>query len=160
LAIKYVNIPELHKDEKNWHMHGILHGLPIEHLKQFQKGDKTPDGKSIKKELWEKGYYYWPAYMEKFGFCSFGQIRDHDKTAAYMTKYITKDISKSVRELNAKSYYCSRGLKKAIELDRGYLGISIDDSAYDYVGDYVKIMWFTKDQYQLFSKNIIPFDNL
>ena len=157
LSLKYVNIPELHYDEINWHMHGILHGLPMAHLKQFKKGDKTPEGKPIKKDLWEKGYYYWPAYMKKFGFCSFGQIRDHDKTAAYMTKYITKDISKSVRELNAKSYYCSRGLKKAEELNRGYLAIPFKDSDFDYVGDYTKVKWYEVKDICFVDSLIIPF---
>lgn len=159
LGIKYVNIPELHKDEENWHMHGILHGLPLHHLKKFKKGDKTPDGKYIKSDLWKKGYYYWPAYAEKFGFCSFGQIKDMEKTSAYMTKYITKDISKSVRELNAKSYYCSRGLKKAEELNRGYLAIPYKDSDFDYVGDFTKVKWFKTKDLCYIDSLIVPFEN-
>lgn len=159
LAVKYVNIPELHSDEINWHMHGILHGLPLSHLKKFEKGDKSENGKPIPKYLWENGYYYWPEYKKKFGFCSFGKIRDQDKTAAYMTKYITKDISKSVRELNAKSYYCSRGLKKAEELNRGYLAIPYKDSDFDYVGDFTKVKWFESKDLCYVDSLIVPFEN-
>jgi hypothetical protein len=160
LSIKYVNIPELHDDEENWHMHGILQGLPISHLRKFKKGDLSEKGKPIKKYLWEKGYYYWPGYQKKFGFCSFGTIKNKDAAAKYLTKYITKDMTKSVNELNAKSYYCSRGLKKAEELKRGYLGRSPLDSEFDYVGDYTKVKWFNLEDLYFVNEIIIPFENI
>jgi hypothetical protein len=160
LNIKYLNIPEMHADEINWHMHGIIHDLPMSHLKQFKEGDKSENGKPIKKSLWEKGYYYWPEYMKKFGFCSFGNIRNLEKTAGYLIKYITKDMSKSVKELNAKSYYCSTGLKKAEELKRGYLSRTPLDSEFDYVGDYTKINWYDYNDLHWVDSLIIPFETL
>lgn len=158
LSIKYVNIPELHSDDENWHMHGILNGLPFNHLRKFEKGDLSDNGKPIPKYLWENGYYYWPEYRKKFGFCSFGKIRDQDRTAKYLTKYITKDMTKSVSQLNAKSYYCSRGLKKAEELNRGYLAIPFKDSDFDFVGDYAKIKWYEINDLKCIDKLIVPFN--
>lgn len=159
LSVKYVNIPELHYDEINWHMHGILHGLPFSHLRKFEKGDLSDNGKPIPKYLWEKGYYYWPDYRKKFGFCSFGEIRNQDAAAKYLTKYITKDMTKSVSELNAKSYYCSRGLKKAEELNRGYLAIPFKDSDFDYVGDYTKVKWYEINDLCSVDSLIVPFND-
>ena len=43
--IKFLVVPELHKDGKSWHLHGFLMGLPVEHLKQFKVGDRM--GKAI-----------------------------------------------------------------------------------------------------------------
>lgn len=159
LRIKYVIIPELHKDQINWHMHAIMIGIPLSHLKKFEKGDKTDTGKSIKKSLWEKGYSYWPAYTEKFGFNSFGVIKNHEATAKYITKYITKDLESSVNELNAKTYYCSTKLKKATEVRRGYLAIPVLDSQCDFSNDFVKIIDFKRETLPYILDNIIPLEN-
>lgn len=94
LNIKYLFIPEKHKDGA-WHMHGFLHGLPINHL-----------------EVNHHGYYDWLAYSERFGYISLDMIRDKDKASSYITKYISKDLANCVTELNSKMYYCSKGLKK------------------------------------------------
>lgn len=102
--IKYLLIPELHKDEKNWHMHGLISGVPVDKLKKF--------GPGMPKKLRMKGYMNWPDYAEKFGFCSLDKIRDETAVSAYITKYISKDVGRCVTELGAHMYYCSQGLKR------------------------------------------------
>ena len=42
IKISYLLIPELHKCGNNFHLHGLLAGLPIEHLTQFTHKDKLP----------------------------------------------------------------------------------------------------------------------
>lgn len=125
LDFAYVLIPELHKDGKSWHMHGLMHGLPYDHL-----------------TVNDNGYLDWEPYRLKFGYISIDRIRDQAKTASYITKYISKDLSKCVTECNAKMYYCSRGLKTATEVARGTL---IDGITPDFENEYLKLQWFDND---------------
>ncbi|MEG0378370.1 MAG: hypothetical protein RR614_07815, partial [Eubacterium sp.] len=108
--IKYLLIPELHKDGENWHMHGLLSGLSW--------NDIAPH--PIKK-MSNKGYFVWSSYADKFGFCSIAPIQDPAKVSLYITKYISKDLNKSVTDVNRKMYYCSRGLKTAEVVSEGQL---------------------------------------
>lgn len=80
LDVKYLFIPELHKDKKNWHMHGFISGLPLTHLKKQQTNN----------------YFTWPEYQQKFGFISIDPLRDREKASRYITKYITKEMAFSV----------------------------------------------------------------
>lgn len=145
--IKYLLIPERHKDGA-WHIHGFFSGLNQEELKEFSLSEKLPSyiKNSIKqgKKIWN-----WVGYSLKFGFNELEEIRDIDKVSSYVTKYITKDLSDTVNELGAKTYYCSRGLKRAKTIKRGY-------TAENYIPSYVKVdtdsqeeiyseMWLQKD---------------
>lgn len=157
IKIKYLFIPEKH-DNGSWHMHGFLYGIPFDHLVPFKKGDKTEEGKPIPRDLWEKGYYNWPAYMKKFGWNSFGLIENHEAITKYVTKYISKELNESVQEINAKSYYCSQGLEKATEVERGYLAVPVKDADCDFVNDYVKIINFKRDKLPFILDNIVPLE--
>jgi len=48
-------------------------------------------------------------------------------------------LSVRSKELNAKLYYCSKGLKTSILVIEGKPKTNID---YDFENDYVKIKWF------------------
>lgn len=122
--IKYLLIPELHADGESWHMHGFLYGLPLDHLHQFKIGDKM--GKALAEKV-KRGdvVYNWEAYSKKFGFCDLERIKDNIAVAKYVTKYITKDLENSVKELNAHQYYHSRGLKKADIIKKGTMSANI-----------------------------------
>ena len=158
INIKYLFVPERHKDG-SWHMHGFIYGLPESHLVPFKKGDKSKNGKPIKSDLWRNGYYNWSAYAKKFGFNSFDFIKNHEAVSKYATKYLTKDVESSVKEVNAKSYYNSRGLEKATEYIRGYLAVPVKDVDCDFINDYVKIIDFYKKDLPFIYDNIIPLDN-
>lgn len=120
--IKYLLIPEQHKDGA-WHMHGFIEGLPPKALKN------NPNG-----------YMDWNDYSKKFGYCSIDLIKDKNRASAYITKYISKDFNKSVKKLNAKMYYSSRGLKKAELIKEGLLNGQLSNP--DYIGEYATIKWF------------------
>lgn len=137
IKIKFIFVPELHKDGKSWHMHGLLSGLPIEHLKRFKIGDKM--GKYIAEKV-KKGeeVYNWEKYFKKFGFCDLEPIKDHDRVCNYLIKYISKDLYKSVTELGAHSYYCSRGLKRAERIKEGYM--SWENIKPTYKNDYCEVL--------------------
>lgn len=120
VKIKFVLVPELHDDGKSWHMHGLLSGLPVEHLKQFRLGDKM--GKYIAEKVKNGDIVYnWLKYANKFGFCDLEPIKSHEGVSGYLTKYISKDLCKCVTALHAHSYYCSRGLKRAEKKKVGYM---------------------------------------
>lgn len=107
-SVKYLLIPEMHQDGA-WHMHGLLYGIPPEDLYTN-----------------EHGYLVWKPYAEKFGFINIASIRDIEKCSSYITKYITKDLSKAIKDLNAHLYYASQGLNKAERLFQGHASLLTD----------------------------------
>lgn len=110
LSIKFLLIPEKHKDGKSWHIHGFLQGLPSEHLKQFQVGDIM--GKALAVKVLKGDIVYnWEPYQNRFGFCDLEPIRNAEAVSKYITKYINKELANSVTELNAHTYYHSRRIK-------------------------------------------------
>lgn len=136
-SIRYLNIPEPHKDGA-WHEHGLLMGIPLDHLRLFTLNEKLP--KYIRDKL-EAGQlvYDWPAYREKFGWVIIEPIRDLQRAVSYITKYITKDLAQSVSELGAHLYYCSQGLERAKELKRGSMAATIEP---DFENDFCRVNWF------------------
>ena len=138
LNIKFLFVPEKHEDGKSWHIHGFIYGLPVEHLKQFQVGDVM--GKGLADKV-QKGdiVYNWLAYFNRFGFCDLEPIRNQEAVSKYVTKYINKELANSVTELNAHTYYHSRGLKFAELKKRGTM--NWDSIAPTYENDYCSVVW-------------------
>lgn len=136
LAIKYLLIPEEHK-KGGWHMHGFLMGLLDEHLRLFTLSEKLP--KYIREKLKSgQAVYEWEPYRKKFGFCDLEVVKDQFAVSAYVTKYITKDLDRTVRESGAHLYYCSQGLSRSVVIFRGKAN---DGLVYDYESDYNSIKW-------------------
>lgn len=139
LAIKYLLIPEEHK-RGGWHMHGFLMGLPDAHLRKFTLEEKLP--KYIRDKLQAgQPVYEWQAYREKFGFCDLEPVHDEFAASAYVTKYITKDLDRTVKESGAHLYYCSQGLKRSAVIFRGKAN---DGLTYDYENEYNSVKWLPK----------------
>jgi hypothetical protein len=137
--VKYLFIPELHKDGINWHGHGAIMGLPLEHLTKFKRSDKIP-AKMKKLINAERELFNWNAYADKFGFVSLEQIRSREATAKYLTKYITKSISRNGIEVNKRLFYASKGLKRSEVLHEGEI---LREYIPDYENDYVKIRTYS-----------------
>lgn len=114
--ISYLLVPEKHQDG-SWHAHGFLSGLWPEDMVSFKEMDKngyrTPQGRRLARKLIVKGYYNWPAYQAKFGFCSLGKIKNPTAAGFYITKYISKDKEAMVQQVGLNSYFCSQGLNVA-----------------------------------------------
>ena len=119
-------------------MHGLLSELPWDDIEPHPV-----------QELSEKGYVNWAAYEKKFGFNSMGVIRDPVKCSMYITKYITKDLDRSVTALDQKLYYSSRGLKTAEVVEQGRLTEPLDFHM-DFEGLYSKSQFV--DSYEFFKK--------
>ena len=150
--INFLLIPEQHKDGA-WHMHGFLSGLPDDLLHEFTSAAVLPD--NLRKRI-EQGHkiYSWKSYAKKFGFNELEPVQNIYKASAYITKYVSKSLSESITELNAQCYYCSRGLNRAEEVQRGYIDMPITDGLeYQFENDYLKIHWADEEEY----KNIKEF---
>lgn len=130
--VQYLLIPEPHRD-KAWHMHGLIMGIPRNHLEKNKNG-----------------YMDWKAYSEKFGYMSIDPVRNQEAVSKYITKYITKNINLGlgVTEKNKKAYYCSRGLHRPEKVKEGTLTSSqLDKIPFDYENDYVKTKMLTGLEY-------------
>ena len=114
--IRYLFVPEEHKNGA-WHAHGFLAGLSDEDLISFREldasGFRTANGRRLPRKIIKAGFYNWPAYSEKFGFCSLGKIKDPVACGFYITKYITKEQDSMVKVLGLNSYYGSHNLNVA-----------------------------------------------
>lgn len=109
--IEYILIPEQHQDGA-WHMHGLMRGIPADHVSKFIPGIHP-------QKLVDKDYRNWGRAGARFGFCSMDFIHDPMKVAGYVTKYITKDLLQSNNRFGAHLYMCSIGLRRAVQL--GYV---------------------------------------
>lgn len=140
---KYMLVPEKHKDGA-WHFHGLIKGISDKHLRLFDAVDcpKSIYNKLIKGEK----VYNWLPYASKFGFCDLEPIKNHHAVSCYMTKYICKDLAKSVSGMDEQLYMCSRGLKKGKEVLRGSLKKPL---MYDFTNDYCCIANLQKELYDL-----------
>lgn len=117
-------VPELHEDGA-WHMHGLVHGLPEAVLTTFDSLaldflKERGFASSTLTRLVREGYLNWPDYMDKFGFCSLAPIRDPVATAFYITKYVSKDLSRRSADLGKHLYFHSRPLQKAVKASDVY----------------------------------------
>ena len=109
LPLHYLLVPEEHKDGA-WHMHGMFSDLDpfvISFLDERNNGKNVPD------KLVYGGFFNWPDYQKKFGFCSLGKIRNPVATGFYISKYISKQIDNCKLPPNAHAHYNSNGLNRA-----------------------------------------------
>lgn len=105
---RFVLVPEQHADG-SWHMHGLFDDSPtlISFRELYDRGENIP------LKLVKGGYFNWPDYQKKFGFCSFGEIRNRVAVAFYITKYISKSLSETCMPVGMDLYSSSDGLNRA-----------------------------------------------
>lgn len=94
-TFNYIMIPELHKDGAI-HFHGVTGGLNC--------GIRDSGVKHKNVEVYNCSE--WP-----YGFTTLTKIRSREKTASYITKYVTKEMQNSIVGKGKKKYWCSRGLR-------------------------------------------------
>ena len=143
--IQYLLIPEKHIDGA-WHMHGLIKGIPENHLK-----------------INKHGYLDWEEYSKRFGYCSIDKVRSKEAVSKYITKYIGKsfDTDRGVSELESKLYYSSRGLKRPKKKKEGTLSrYQLEKIPFTFDNDYVKTGILTSSQYKqvvkMLDNDIIP----
>jgi hypothetical protein len=109
--LKYLVVPELHKDGKKYHFHGLLSG--IGELPLTDSGHVDDGGNTI---------YNLPTY--RLGFTTLTRVRESDKACSYMLKYITKELCATTK--NKKRFWASRNLDKPV-IDKLKIQRSFDD---------------------------------
>lgn len=96
--LKYIFVPELHKDGINYHLHGLIANCDGCTFKDSGKKDSA--GRTI------YNFENW-----KFGFSTATKVTDTHRASSYITKYITKELC-SVG-FNKRRYWCSKNCLKA-----------------------------------------------
>lgn len=90
--LKYLIVPELHKDKTKWHFHGLFSDVGSI---LFSFSGKVCVGKYVydyARKPYATKIYNLPLW--KYGFSTATQVRDTSKASSYITKYITKDLSR------------------------------------------------------------------
>lgn len=156
VSIKFLLVPEKHSDGISWHIHGFLHGLPKEHLKQFVVGDVMGKGLAEKVKRGDV-VYNWLPYAKKFGFCDLEPIKNPEAVSKYMMKYINKNLASSVKDLNAHLYYHSRGLNRAEVIKKGVMVAPITPT---YENEYCSVAWldYSQELLQKLSSSFLSVD--
>ena len=135
--IQYLLIPEKHTDGA-WHMHGLMRGIPKEHL-----------------SLNKYGYKDWEEYSKRFGYISIDEVKNEIAVSKYITKYISKSINTGggVTEKERKLYYNSRGLKKPIKIHEGTLNThQLNNIYFEFENDYIKSLTLNKEELENIKK--------
>lgn len=95
--LKYLIVPELHKDNEHYHFHGLL--SDCDGLQFSFSGRQDNKGNPIFNIL------NW-----KWGFTTATRVTDTQRVSSYITKYITKESQIFLKEKNR--YYCSRNIER------------------------------------------------
>lgn len=159
--IKFLIVPELHNDNESWHFHGFLMGIPINFLERYFREDFYPYTEKrlpckLLNEL-SNGFkiFSWIGYAEKFGYCTLEPIKNHSAVSSYVTKYITKDVLKSVSDVGAHTYYRSRDLKLPDKVFQGSIkSILLDSIDWNVENDFCKIAWISENEFE-FIKGVL-----
>lgn len=93
--LKYLIVPELHADKKNYHFHGLI--ANIGRCSFTPSGHFDDSGEII---------YNWNDWH--YGFTTATKIKDNGRVSSYITKYITKDTAHELKY--KKRYYCSKNV--------------------------------------------------
>lgn len=118
--LKYLIVPELHKDGKKIHFHALI--ADVGNIK-FEFSGKVSAGKyiyDIDKCKWGKKIYNMPLW--KFGWSTATAVQDNNKVAGYICKYITKDLLAVTK--NKRRFWSSLNLDRA---DIRYFNVSYND---------------------------------
>ena len=94
--LTYLLVPELHKDKKSFHFHGLFANI----------GDMT----MLKSGLEKDGNTIYNVNDYKLGFSAATRVKDNSKVCSYISKYITKELC-TVTE-GKKRYWASRNLNR------------------------------------------------
>lgn len=101
--LEYLIVPELHKSGAV-HFHGLLGDVPANFVQALNPRTQEPivkNGKEVYNlQDWDAG----------FSLCE--QIASKERTASYITKYITKDLMNNKEMFRKKRYFNSQGLKR------------------------------------------------
>lgn len=132
----YILIPELHQDGA-WHMHGLIKGYSWNRLKKF-------DPKVHPLKLCTSDYRYHEGILQKFGFNSFGRIKNQSAVSRYLIKYIRKDMASVNIALGYHLYYSSQGLQRPEIVASGCTSSYLTNVSFS--NDFMACDWISKEE--------------
>lgn len=135
---KYLLIPEMHQDGA-WHMHGLISGVPWKDLSKFDPSIHPID-------LIKKGYRYYPAITDRFGYNSFGKVRNQSAASRYVLKYVAKGMGVQDIDRGCSLYYCSQGLNRPEIVNQSSVGCLLTDVSFQ--NEYLASSWIKQDEYE------------
>ena len=109
--LKYIIVPELHKDKTKWHFHGLfanVSNLPLVFSGKVCVGKYIYD--YVKKPYATK-IFNLPLW--KYGYSTATKVRDTARASSYITKYITKDLSRILQ--NQHRFLASQNVSRPVE---------------------------------------------
>lgn len=96
--LKYIIVPELHKDGSKWHMHGLISNIGNISLVDSSHVDN-------------KGNVIYNLEQWKYGFSTATKIVHSGKASSYIIKYINKDLV--IRASGKRKYWASKNCLRA-----------------------------------------------
>ena len=126
-SMKYLFVPEQHKDCA-WHVHGLLFGVPL---------------KAVETSPANRHYFHLPYFLNAIGFNSVDRIKDHNRCASYITKYISKDMTGQQLEKGRRLFWASRGLSGK---ELFFSGETSQEQVFDFENDFVFVKEFDEDK--------------
>ena len=129
----YIFIPERHKDGCI-HFHGVTGGFNCDLVKAEKDG----------REIRHNGHMVYNCANWNYGYSTVTKIRDKRKTASYITKYVTKNLSQDIVGKGKKKYWSSRGLRLPVIETLEYTPDFLKSSVPDYQNERLSIYNMTE----------------
>lgn len=110
---RFLLVPELHKNEQGWHMHGLLADFPDSCFRKFELSEKLPSYLLLKIAKGEDIFDF-PRYRSIFGFCDVEPLKSRDHAVSYLCKYVVKGLQATGLHIDKGKhlYFASRGLNR------------------------------------------------
>lgn len=144
--LKYLFIPELHKDGAV-HLHGLISNIDKKELKHVGHG-----------------VYVFQPYFKKFGACNFSKVKDTKRVSNYIMKYVQKDVDDEwTRITNVKTpeqrfyrqrYFVSNNVKKSEKEYINYEG-SVGEFLQEYQQKGYKLMYSSTTSFGTLNINYL-----
>ena len=116
LNIRYVLVPELHKDG-SVHFHGVFDSAIEPYIKPFVL-NKDKMSRAMAQMIRDgRELYDFSKYHKRFGFCSFELIHNKQAVANYVSKYIVKGFLDPKNRLFSHRFFASKGLNRPSFVD-------------------------------------------
>lgn len=115
---RFLLVPELHKNQQGWHMHGLLADFPDSCFREFELSEKLPAYLLLKIDKGETIYDF-PRYRDIFGFCDVEPLRSRDHAVSYLCKYVVKGLQSTGLHIDKGKhlYFASKGLNRPLLVD-------------------------------------------
>lgn len=109
----YLLVPELHKDGKSFHFHGLFSN--IGNMPLFDSGKRDKQGRVVYNigSYYENGTLKYVKGAFRLGFTTVTSVGDTGKASSYLCKYITKDLCSVT--FNKRRYWASKNINRAKE---------------------------------------------